>query len=216
MLIRWCYDCPKLKGFYFEMWCERLFGYLSSIGSKDRKTHNVMKTLISFLVVGANTKNKSNIMSMWLYCTFLIYKLFHLNVIIMQIILHVHLFKQSYSHFVMYCFIQSITLSKLNYQFCKFPFNRVLFHSSNHIFALLYIVSFNQSHCQNWIINFASFLSIVYYFIQAITSSLCYILFHSIKHIITYIVSHSINHIITWIINFVIFHPILSCNSSFK
>lgn len=45
------------------MSCERLFGYLSCIGTKDRKTHNVMKTLINFLVFGANTENKSNIMS---------------------------------------------------------------------------------------------------------------------------------------------------------
>jgi hypothetical protein len=146
MLIKWHYDYPKLKEFYFEISCERLFGYLSCIGTMDRKTHNVMKTLISFLVFGANTKNKSNIMSMQPYCTFLIYKLFHLNVIIVQITSHVHLFKQSHSHFVMYCFIQSITLSKLSYQFCKSPFTCVLFHSSNHIFALSYIVSFNQRH----------------------------------------------------------------------
>jgi len=59
MLIRWHYDCPKLKGFYFEMSCERLFGYLSCIGTKDRKTHNVMKTLINFLVFGANIETKA-------------------------------------------------------------------------------------------------------------------------------------------------------------
>jgi hypothetical protein len=37
--------------------------------------------------------------------------LFHLNIIIMQIILCVFLFKYLHSHFVMYCFIQLITLS---------------------------------------------------------------------------------------------------------
>jgi len=37
MLIRWHYDYPKLKGFYFEISCERLFGYFHALGLRITK-----------------------------------------------------------------------------------------------------------------------------------------------------------------------------------
>jgi hypothetical protein len=168
------------------MSCERLFGYLSCIGTKDRKTHNVMKTLIDFLVLGANTKNKSNIMSMWLYCTFLIYKLFHWNVIIVQMISHVRLFKQSHSH------------------------SHVLFHSINHILTLIYrfiqsitfslscIVSFKQSHSHSHVLFHSNnhILTLMYCFIQAITFSLSCIVSFKQSHSHSHVLFHSINHLV--------------------
>ncbi len=54
-------------------------------------------------------------------------------------------FKQSHSH--SHVLFHSINhLVKIELSICKFLFNCVLFHSSNQIFTLSYIVSFNQTH----------------------------------------------------------------------
>jgi hypothetical protein len=175
MLVKWHHVCPKLEEFYFDISSKRLFGYLWCIGTKANKIHDVR-------VIKINQKQTQYHATMHI----LDYILFHLNVITIQIISHVLLFKQSHPHFVMYWFIQLITLSiKLSLMKAFIWSNHVLFYSINYIFILSYIGSFNWTHHHmyffysidhlfHWITNFGIF-NLILSHISSFNDSYCLI-----------------------------------------